>query len=683
VTVRVGIDTGGTFTDVVLYDETTGAIHTTKTPSTPPEFERGVLAGLDAILDETDTDPGDVEFLSHGTTVGTNAVLEGEVPPLGLITNADLRDVLEIGDQTRPELYDLQQEKPPVLVPRYRRLGVPGRVDADGQEVDPLDEDRARAAIDELVETGVESIVVSMLFSYLNNAHERRVGELIAAHDAEVDYAVSSAVYPEPREYDRTVTTVLNEAVKHAIADYLDRLESGVTERGVAAELTVMHSGGGLLDAEQATRFALRTVLSGPAAGAVAARDVATRLGWDDAIGLDMGGTSADVSIVEGGEPIRSTEGEIADLPIKTPLIDVNTVGAGGGSVAWLDDAGGLRVGPKSAGAEPGPVCYDRGGTKPTVTDANLLLGRLSGEAFAGGEVDLVVERTRDRFREAVADPLDESVESAALSVLKVANARMVREIRRVTVERGLDPASFALVAFGGAGPLQAHAVADQMDIGAVVVPPTPGVLSARGLLLADVRADESRAYRGNDGDGVDPGAMAEGFTRLEETLRERFDEMGLADELTTERAADVRYVGQSYELTVPVDAATVERSVERFHENHERLYGYAMRDEPVEVVTLRATGRVETPSIRGRTTTEAGTGPDDGDGDRQKDRDRNRDVYFEGEGYVPTVVRRRPISVGETVEGPALLEETGSTVLIPPGVVGRVAEDGSLVVEL
>ena len=674
--VRIGVDTGGTFTDVVLYDEGTGRVHTTKTPSTPPEFDRGVLNGIDAILEETGVDPSRVEFLSHGTTVGTNAVLEGDVPPLGLLTNEGLRDVLEIGDQTRPELYDLQQEKPPALIPRRRRLGVPGRIAYDGSAVDELDETAVREALDDLVAAGSESVVVSMLFSHLNDEHERRVGELIEAHDADLEYALSSAVYPEPREYDRTVTTVLNEAVKRNIADYLDRLGSGVGERGIDVPLNVMHSGGGIFSPEQATEFALRTVLSGPAAGAVACRDVSTGLGYDAALGLDMGGTSADVSVVEGGELVRSTEGEINDLPIKTPLIDINTVGAGGGSIAWIDEGGGLRVGPKSAGADPGPICYDRGGTEPTVTDANLLLGRLSAEAFVAGDMDLVVDRTRERFREAVADPLDESVESAALDVLKVANAKMAREIRRVTVERGRDPAEFALVAFGGAGPMQAPAVAERMDIDTVVLPRTPGTLSARGLLLADVRADESRAYRG---ERLDPEAMESGFEELEATASERFAEMGFdAEEVTIERAADMRYVGQSYELTVPagegpLDEAALDGVVERFHGEHARLYGHAMREEPVEAVTLRVTGTVPTPPMADS------PDPEEADADRGE-----REVYFEATGYADAAVLFRPaLAVGETVEGPVILEDTGSTAMLPPGTTGRVAEDGSFVIEL
>lgn len=673
-TVRIGVDTGGTFTDVVLYDEETGRLHTTKTPSTPPDFDRGVLAGIDEVLARTETDPADVSFLSHGTTVGTNAVLEGDIPPLGLLTNEGLRDVLEIGDQTRPELYDLQQDKQPSLIPRRRRLGVPGRMTHDGTELDELDEDAVEAAIDELADQGVDSVVVSMLFSYLNDDHERRIGECIEAHDADLEYALSSAVYPETREYDRTVTTVLNEAVKRNIADYLDRLEAGVAERGIDVPLNVMHSGGGVFSPGQATQFALRTVLSGPAAGAVATQDVATGLGFEDAIGLDMGGTSADVGIVENGDIVRSTEGEINGLPIKTPLIDINTVGAGGGSIAWVDEAGGLRVGPNSAGADPGPICYDRGGTEPTVTDANLLLGRIRPEAFVAGDMDLVVDRTRERFRAAVADPLDESVEAAALSVLKVANAKMAREIRRVTVERGRDPGEFALVAFGGAGPLQALEVAEQMDISSVILPRTPGVLSARGLLLADVRTDESRAYRG---DRLDAEAMAEGYATLEATQRERFVEMGFdAGEVTLQRGADMRYVGQSYELTVdvdtPLDEAAMTTAVERLHREHERIYGYAMADEPVEAVTLRVTGEVPTPPLRDEPET-TGEAADRG----------TQDVYFEEEGTRETAVYWRPaLSVGTTIEGPLLLEGTGSTAIVPPGATATVTDDGSILVE-
>ncbi len=673
-TVRLGVDTGGTFTDAVCYDESTGTITTAKTPSTPPDFDRGVLAAIDEVLERAGAGAGEVAFLSHGTTVGTNAVLEGDLPSLGLITNEGLRDVLEIGDQTRPELYDLQVDKPPHLVPRRHRYGVPGRLDYAGEEVEPLDEAAVRDAARELADAGVEAVVVSMLFSHLEDGHERRAVELVEAEAPGLPHSRSSAVYPEPREYDRTVTTVLNQAVRARTADYFDRLRAGVADRGIDAPLYVMHSGGGVFGVESATHFALRTVLSGPAAGAVAARDAAVGAGFENAIGLDMGGTSADVSIVEGGAIVRSTEGEIDDLPIKTPLIDVNTVGAGGGSVAWVDEAGGLRVGPASAGADPGPIVYDRGGERPTVTDAQVLLGRIDPSAFLGDAVDAAVERAREAFERAVAGPLDEPVEAAALSVLEVANAKMARELRRVTVERGRDPDDFALVAFGGAGPLHAPAVARHVGMGTVILPREPGVLSARGLLLADVRMDESAAYRD---DRVDVEALRGQFADLEDAVRVRLREGGFADEeVEVERSLDVRYRGQSYELQVPVEAAEIDEAAvaatrERFHDQHARLYGHAMPDEPVEVVTLRVAGSVPTPPLADR------AAPGEGAPDRE------RDVYFEASGFTPTpVLDRDGLAAGDVVDGPAIVEDAGSTALVPPGTTGRVAERGAIVLE-
>lgn len=672
-TARIGIDTGGTFTDVVLYDAATGTVHTAKTRSTPSAFDRGVLTALDEGLDLGDASPAAVSFLSHGTTVGTNAVLEGDLPPLGLITNAGLRDVLEIGDQTRPALYDLQVDKPPYLIPRRRRLGVPGRIDAAGDEVEPLDEAAVRAAVRELADAGVDAIVVAMLFSFLNDAHERRVGELVEAEAPGLAYALSSAVDPEPREYRRTVTTVLNEAVKSRTADYFDRLREGVADRDIDVPLHVMHSGGGVFGAEAAIRRALRTVLSGPAAGAIGARDAAVEAGFDFAIGLDMGGTSADVSIVEDGTVVRTTAGEIADLPITIPQLDINTVGAGGGSIAWVDDGGGLRVGPDSAGAEPGPICYDRGGDRPTVTDAQVLLGRIDPAVFEGEAVEAAVDRAREAVERELAEPLGETVERAALSVIQVANAKMARELRRVTVERGRDPDDFALVAFGGAGPLHASAIADHVGIGTVLVPRSPGVLSARGLLVADVRMDESAAYRGDD---PDPAAVERQFEELESSVRDRIRDGGFADaDLEVERLLEMRYHGQSFELRVPVeepslDAAGLEAVRERFHGQHARRYGHAMPDEPVEIVTLRVAGTVPTPGIEA---------PAPAATDRQA---RERSVQFDDGTYPTSVYDRDALEPGDTVSGPAVIEDRGSTALVPPGMTGRVAERGAIVLE-
>ena len=671
-TVRIGVDTGGTFTDVVLYDAETGDVTVTKTPSTPDAFDEGVLTGIDEALAAANADTSGVDFLSHGTTVGTNAVLEGEIPPLGLITNAGLEDVLEIGDQTRPALYDLQVEKPPALIPRRRRLGVGGRIDYAGEEVETLDENDAREAAQALANAEVESVVVATLFSHLNDAHERRIAEIVAT-ETDLDCTTSSAVYPEPREYDRTVTTVLNEAIKVTVRDYLDRLTAGIDGREIDASPNVMHSGGGVFAVEQATRSAIRTVLSGPAAGGVAMAAVANEEGRKSAIGLDMGGTSADVSIVENGDLVRTNEGEINDLPINVPLIDVNTVGAGGGSIAWVDEAGGLRVGPRSAGADPGPVCYGSGGAEPTITDANLVLGRVDPTDFVD---DPAVEAAHDAIGERLADPLDTSTEEAALSVLRVANAKTVREIRRVTVERGRDPAEFTLVAFGGAGPMQATAIAANLEIESVLLPRDPGVFSARGLLLADVRMDESQAYRGSAPD-AETGSIALADAR--ERLLDRFDEQGFADEdVEVEVLADMRYRGQSYEVTVPLAEgeftdSSVESLVERFHDAHARRYGHAMRNEPIELVTIRVAGTVPTADLDA--TFEADSG------DALVD---SREVYFEEGGFVATdIYDRSALAAGETFEGPAILEEASSTAVLPPSSEATVTERGNVDVRL
>lgn len=673
---RIGVDTGGTFTDVVIYDDESGEIRTTKTPSTPPNFDRGVLNGIDKILDQTAATGESIEFLSHGTTVGTNAVLENEIPDLGLITNEGLRDVLEIGDQTRPELYNLQTDKPPHLIPRYLRKEVPARLDSRGNVIDDLDEAAVREVTEELVDEGVDAIVVSMLFSYLNDSHEQAVGDIIDEVDPEMNYALSSEIHPEIREYDRTITTVLNEAIKTTVEDYFLRLDEGVESRDIGVPLNVMHSGGGIFSTGQATDRAIRTVLSGPAAGAVATQNVVDQEGYENAIGMDMGGTSADVSLVRDGELVRSTEGEINNLPVNTPMIDINTVGAGGGSIAWIDEGGALRVGPKSSGADPGPICYGQGGEAPTLTDANLLLGRLDPNNFLDGEMELAVQRTEEFFRTKIAEPLDLSLEEAALAVVEVANASLAREIRRVTVERGNDPANFALTAFGGAGPLQAPAAAAEMDMETVIIPRNPGVFSARGLLIADVRVDESHAYRSEEIDADEINAQ---FEELEENLRGRFDAMGFdAEEPEVSRSLDMRYKGQAYEITVTVpggefDEAAVETAADRFHEKHARLYGHAMRDEPLEAVTLRTDGTVTTTKLEDKLATS------DQDAYRGE-----REIYFDDAGYVDTAIYdRNALSPGETVTGPAILEENGSTSIVPPGTSAEISDYGSVIISL
>lgn len=673
--IRLGVDIGGTFTDIVLFDESTKQLEIRKTPSTPDAFEAGVLTGIETALDQDGYAGDDVAFLSHGTTVGTNAVLEGELPQIGLITNAGLRDVIEIGDQTRPAMYDLFTDKPPSVIPRRLRKEVPGRLDYAGEEIEPLDEAAAVAVIDELAETGVESVVVSMLFSYLNDEHERRIGELIEERSPSLNYTLSSAVYPEIREYERTITTALNEAVKVTIRDYIGHLERGLADQAIGCPLNIMHVGGGVLRADQAVRDAIRTVLSGPAAGAVATRTLAKQEAQVNAIGMDMGGTSTDVSIVRDGEIIRTTEGEINNLPIKTPMIDLTTVGAGGGSITWVDQGGALRAGPISAGADPGPICYGRGGDRPTLTDANLILGRINPEHFISGELAVAIDRTYDRFEELIAEPLGKSPKEAAQSVVDVANARLTRELRRVTVERGEDPSEYMLVGFGGAGPLHAASVASSMDMRGVLIPPNPGVFSAYGLLVADVRVDASHSYRG---EAIDVAVLTDQFAELVDRVETRFEEQGFdQDVVDLTREVDMRYRGQSYELTVPVPGgphdsiteATVEDTARAFHERHQRVYGHAQPDEPVEVVILRVAGTVPA-AIREAVESVSGTAAEVD----------TREVFFADRGGVDTTVYQRyGLESGEVIDGPAIVEEPSSTTLIPPEHRATVTSNGSL----
>jgi N-methylhydantoinase A len=667
VTLRIGVDTGGTFTDVVAYDAETGAVHALKTPSTPPRFDRGVLTGIDRALSVTDRAPAAVDFLAHGTTVGTNAVLEDDLPEMGLVTNEGLTDVLAIGDQTRPSLYDLQVEAPDPPIPRRHRHGVPGRVDADGEVVEPLDE----AAVHEVAERlvgAVDTVVVATLHSYLEDDHERRIAEVCEEHG--LSAVRSSAVHPEVREYERTVTTALNAGVRVPLGAYLDRLTDGVAERGIPAPVNVMHSGGGLFSTTDAVESAVRTVLSGPAAAGVALRALAEREGTDHAVGLDVGGTSADVTVVRGGDLVRTTGTEVGGYPVETPTIDVRTVGEGGGSVVRVDEGGAVRVGPDSAGADPGPACYGRGGDRPTLTDATLLLGRLP-DRVAGGDLALDRERARAAFQP-VAEDLGASVERAALAAVRVADAGLARAVRRVTVERGHDPGEFVLVTVGGAGPLSAATVAREVGARAALVPPDPGTFSARGLLAADVRVDESRSFRGT----LSVEAVAPALADLRSTLLDRVERQGFDPATATVApAVDLRYEGQSHELTVDLptdpDEAALTSTVERFHDAHERRYGHAAREEAVEAVTMRATATVETPGLEVTTATV----------DREPS-PSTRSVRFADGTREAKIRDRATLAPGASLRGPAVVEESGATTLVPPGAGATVTDGGSLRVE-
>ena len=675
--VRVGVDIGGTFTDIVTVRD--GDVRVTKTPSTPSAPEAGVVDGLGKSRDRNGFEPENVSFLSHGTTVATNAVLEGTWADTALVTTEGFRDVLEIGRQNRPDIYDFQAEKPEPIVPRDRRFEIPERVDERGGVLRELDDEDVRRLARDVGELDVDSVAVCLLFAFENDDHERRIADGLRESDLDVSVSLSSDVLPEIREYERTLTTALNAALKPVVGRYLDELESELRDYGVETDLKIMQSNGGLITASAAGTRPVNTLLSGPAGGVRGAAYVADRCGVDDIITMDMGGTSCDVSLVRGGEPLVSTDVRVGDYTVGVPMIDIHTVGSGGGSIAWIDKGGALRVGPRSAGADPGPVSYGRGGTEPTTTDAHLHLGRLDPDRFLSGELDAEIDDVRRAFDETLGDPLGMDARAAAQGVLDVANASMQRALRVVSVERGYDPRDFSLVAFGGAGPLHACTLADELDIPRVIVPPTAGVLSALGLLISDVMYDYS-ASRVRRWDEVETAALGEGFADLRGRGERRLDAEDVPpDRRRYERTADLRYVGQSFELSVPVpsgeiDGDALDSVVAEFHERHERRYGHADPEEPVELVTLRlrARGRVETPDLA----------PPAVEGSAEDAVREVRTVTYDGDDRETEIYDRSKLPPETAFDGPAVVEGPESTAVVHPGQTVEVDSDGNLVVE-
>jgi N-methylhydantoinase A len=643
--IRVGVDVGGTFTDLVALS---GArVVTAKVPSTPRDQSEGVMRALEAV------EAGAVTAFAHGMTVATNALLERRGARTALVTTEGFRDLIELARQDRPALYDLAERRPEPLVPRELRFTVRERM-GPGGEIAPLDDASVREAVERLREAEVEAVAVCLLFAFLHPEHERRVGEAVREALGGVHVSLSSEVLPEFREYERFSTTVADAYLAPKLAAYLERLAGAAEEAGVPAPL-VMQSSGGVLDVRAAAEQAAGCVLSGPAGGVVGAAHVARASGRDDVLTFDMGGTSTDVAPVVAGEASTTTESVVAGVPIKLPMVDVHTVSAGGGSIAWADPGGALRVGPQSAGADPGPAAYGKGGEEPTVTDANVLLGYLGDGAELGGQ--LRIDRGRaERALAGLGDTLGLDALETALGVVRVANAEMARALRVISVERGLDPREFALVAFGGAGGLHACALAEELGIPALLVPRAGGVLSALGLAMSDVRVDAVRPLLG----GADPDAA---FAEMEERAREELEDPELR------RRADLRYRGQSFELTV--EAGDLEAVEERFAEAHERRYGYRMEGEAVELVNARlvATQPVERPELS----------EPEPEGD---ERAGTREASFDGEWVEVPVLRRGGMGKGTRVEGPAIVEFPEATCVVRPGWSGAVDGAGTLVLE-
>ncbi len=692
---RVGIDIGGTFTDGTLVDSITGEVTTSKVLSTPSNPASGFISAVEKLLaTHGNIDPAEIEHVVHATTVATNAIIEGKTAATAFITTEGFRDMLEIARQIRPSLYDLQFEKPQPLVPRQLCYEVPERLNAQGEVITPLDESVVKQVVEQIAKTGVEAVAVCLLHSYRNPAHEQRIGELLRAKLPNITISLSSDVVPEFREYLRASTTVINSSVAPVVSTYLTSIREKLNSSGVTSELLVMQSSGGVYPAEAASDSPVFMVESGPAAGAVAAAALGTSLGSPDVISFDMGGTTAKASLIRNGRPNVTKDysvggaaqagtgafGGASGYPIRTPVVDLVEIGAGGGSIAWVDSGGALRVGPHSAGADPGPVCYRLGGTEPTITDANLVLGRLDPDYFAGGDMQLDLEGARNAIKIRCADPLGISVEEAAHGIVEIANTAMVNALRLVSVQRGHDPRDFMLIGFGGAGPAHTVRLAEQAGIPNVLIPLAPGTASALGLLVTDVRMDSSATLIAR-ADSVQPADIAGHFARLEnEGAKAHQSAASSSGEPVFERAVEMRYWGQSFELSVPapnrenIDQQWLDELCESFHDAHETAYGFRAQDEPVELVNLRLTtvGKIARPNMKKLETTSYDPSPA---------LKGTRPVYFsESNGVTDTSVYDRvKLPAGAQFSGPAIVEEPDCTTVVHPGWSVQVDEFGNL----
>lgn len=697
--VRIAVDVGGTFTDVVGVDEGSDEVIRLKVLTTPRDPSEGVIAGISKAIEALRRVRGEgdgvrVDVVVHATTIGTNTFLGQvglDVPKVGLITTEGFRDLLEIGRQRRPELYNVFFEKPKPLVPRRLRLTIPERVGPGGQVITPLDEGKVRDAAKVFREEGVESVAICFLHSYANPAHEAKAKEILVEELPSKYVVASHEVDPEYREFERLSTTVVNAALMPVLTKYFAKLDAELRRFGVSGDrLLIMKSDGGFAKPSEAGRVPASTIESGPAAGVIAAAHLAKELGIRNVLSFDMGGTTAKISTIVNGVPEVTEEFEVGGVVhkgrlikgsgyvVRYPHIDLVEVSAGGGTIAWVDEAGHLRVGPYSAGSDPGPACYGRGGTEPTVTDANLILGRL-GEALAGGEVMVRKDLAVKAFEERICGPAGLGLEEAAHGVIRLANTEMGRAIRIATVEKGYDPREFTLIAFGGAGPMHACELAEELGVTKVVIPQAPGVFSALGLLLADYR-HEFKASVLRSATELSDGELEEIYASLEAKALETLSREGVSkDDVVMVRYADLRYVKQSYELSVeaprPIPKGGVAKLREAFDRRHEEIYGYSMSDEVMVVkVRVTAVGKVRKPSLR--VVKEAM-------GDGGNALVGTREAFFGRTGWVEAkVFRRAALPPGSVIAGPAMIEEYDSVTVVPPGWACRVDGLGNLLLE-
>ena len=643
-----------------------------KLPTTRADPSLAVLDAIERFA--SDYPPNEITRFVHGTTVATNAVLERKGAKTGLLTTEGFKDVLEIGRQNRNTLYDviLKPETPIFLAPGSRRIEIHERIDANGNVLTPLDEQSVLAAADRLIEDGVEAIAIAFLFSFLDSSHEVRARDLILQRYPDVAISLSSEVDPAFREYERTVATAFDAYIKPIVSGYLGRLENNLRGAEVSAPLQVMQSRGGAAGASVVRRRPVRMFLSGPAAGVIGGQSAGAAVEEHNLITVDIGGTTSDIALIQEGAPILRAEGRIDGYPIRVPMVDVNPVGAGGGSIAWIDDAGGLRVGPRSAGSEPGPACYGRGGKDATVTDASVVLGYIDPDYFAGGSLTLDPALALRTIEENVSEPLGLQRDAAALGIHRVVNAQMAEGIRLVSIQRGFDPRAFSLVALGGAGPLHAAALAEELGIGRIIVPRNPGVLSAAGLLAAPVEHEMSASFT-RPLDGLDIADFRAVLQQLDSQASALMREDGVAsDSIDIRHAADVCFIGQSYHLEVPFNLngpAPLETLRQDFHKLHDRIYGYSAAS-PAQIVNLRSVLQAA-----GETTTVEGSHQDGGGLSMS-----TRRVLFESGACDAAIYKRDALPPGTRFEGPAIVEQADATTLVPPGWSAENRAGGTLV---
>ena len=683
-TLRIGIDVGGTFTDVVMVDELTGRFHYTKTPTTHKDLTLGVLKGLEEILSIGSVAMEDVDYIIHGTTIGTNAIIEGTGAKVGLITTAGFEDVLEIRRVARPKeaAFDFGSDNPLPLVPRFLRKGVIERVNSKGEIYTPLDEDSVLFAIRVFKNNKVDAIVVSLLFAFLNPFHEKRILEICKNELPDIPVSLSSEICPEFREYERTCTTVMNGYLGPVIKKYMDKLIDRLEQKYGNVTLHIMQSSGGTMSAHVAGDHAAHLINSGPAGGAIATAFISTLTGNEMAIGADMGGTTFDISIIDKHLPKTTTWGGVSNYPIKLPMVDLKTIGAGGGSIAWVDVAGALNVGPQSAGSSPGPACYGWGGVLPTVSDANLILGRLNPEYFLGGKLPLFAQNAEESIKKYIADKINISVEEAAAGILRIVNANMAKGISKNCVERGYDLREFSLVAMGGAAALHAVDIARDLSMARVIVPPMSGNFSAVGFVVADIQHDFVRTFIRKDYQVI-PHEFLNTFLAMEkEALLEIKKDAVAEQDIELTWSADLRYEGQSWELNAPiepikvVDADDIKKIALDFHGLHQQVYSYSEPQEVVEFVNLRVRIKGKNRPVSFALEKAELTLMD-------KDGKGKRDVYFESIGWEKTpVLDRKYLSTGSKITGPCVIEETISTTLVPPDAFGIVDAFGNIIIE-